>query len=97
MTRRTIHRLTGLLPLLLSLAALLLLIGALALRWAPEPDGDEGAPAHIFQLLIVAQLPLILAFLATAEGNDWRRTGKWLAAQLAAIVLALAPVFYFGL
>ena len=98
MDRQAIHRLAGLLPLLLSLAALGLVTSALLFNWVtPQPDGDEGAPAHIFQLLILAQLPLILIFLTTTESNDWKRTGKWLGLQVAAIGAALFPVFYFQL
>lgn len=98
MERQTIHRLAGILPLVLSLAAFALVTSALLFNWVtPQPDGDEGAPAHIFQLLIVAQPPLIILFLATTASNDWRRTGKWLALQAAAIGLALFPVFYFQL
>ena len=98
MDRQAVHRLAGFLPLLLSLAALGLVTSALLFNWVtPQPDGDEGTPAHIFQLLIAAQMPLIIIFLTTTEAHDWPRTGKWLAAQIAAIGLALFPVFYFQL
>jgi hypothetical protein len=58
---------------------------------------DEGAAAHIFQLLIAIQIPFVLAFLITA---DWRRVTQvagFVALQAAAIALAFGPVAFFKL
>lgn len=95
MHRRTLHRFCLVTPLLLSLAALALVTAALALGRAHPGDGDEGAIAHLFQLLLVAQLPLIAGFILTAEG--WRPLARGLALQALAIAAALAPVFIAGL
>lgn len=91
MSRQTINRLSALSPIVMSLLAVLLLGVALVTGW-DRGLKDEGAVAHIFQLLIVAQAPLVLLFLATA---DWRRRARvaaWLAAQALALGLAFAPV-----
>jgi hypothetical protein len=62
---------------------------------AREPD--EGATAHIFQLLLVAQVPVV-AFFAF----KWlpRRPGPALLVlglQAVAVLAALSPVFLFNL
>ena len=78
-------------PLVMSAAAILLLITALVTGWERGLK-DEGAVAHTWQLLIGLQLPLIAAFVATA---DWRRplgVVKVLALQAGALALAMAPV-----
>lgn len=96
MSRQTINRLCALSPIAMSLLALLLLGVALVTGW-DRGLKDEGAVAHLFQLLIVVQPPLVLLFLATA---DWRRRARvagWLAAQAAVLGLAFAPVAALGL
>lgn len=79
-------------PLVMSAAAVLLLILALKTGWGAGPPGDEGAAAHLWQLLVGLQLPLIAAFAATA---DWRRPSGALGIlglQLLGLMLAAAPV-----
>jgi hypothetical protein len=58
---------------------------------------DEGTAAHIFHLLIAAQFPLMAAYAVTAKWTRWRQVLKPFAVQVAAIVLAFAPVAYFRL
>jgi hypothetical protein len=69
-------------PLVMSLAALALLLGYVTIFGIVHHE-DEGAPAHIFQLLMVAQLP-IAAYFAI----------KWLPKRpiQALLVLALQAV-----
>ena len=69
-------------PLVLSLAALTLLLGYVAI-FGIVHHADEGAPAHIFQILMVAQLP-IMAYFAI----------KWLPKQpkQSLIVLAIQAI-----
>jgi hypothetical protein len=96
MGRQTINRLSALLPIALSLLALLVVGAAIATGW-DRGLKDEGAVAHIFQLLIAAQAPLIVLFLATADWRRITRVAAWLAAQAAALGLAFAPVAAFNL
>jgi hypothetical protein len=61
-----------------------------------EPQADEGAAAHIWQLLMVAQLPLIAYF-----GIRWvpaapRQGLIVLVTQLAFALVAAVPVFLLG-
>ena len=96
MTRQQINRLSGVAPVAMSLLAFAIVAAALATGFE-RGEKDEGALAHLFQLLIVAQAPFILAFLATAEWDRLVRVARWLALQVAALVLAFAPVAYFRL
>jgi hypothetical protein len=78
-------------PIVMSAAAILLLIVALTTGWERGLK-DEGVVAHTWQLLVGLQVPLIVAFLATA---DWRQPAgivKVLALQGVLLVLAMAPV-----
>ncbi|HEY5288934.1 MAG TPA: hypothetical protein VIJ59_02750 [Caulobacteraceae bacterium] len=86
-----LNRISATAPVIMSLAAVALLLFALVTGWERGLK-DEGAVAHIFQLLIALQAPLIVAFLATA---DWRRLPAIVrvgALQAGALILALAPV-----
>ncbi len=86
-----IRRPSAFLPVAMSLAALLLLLGHVALSGAAHA-ADEGATAHIFQLLIAAQLPVV-AFFASKWLPRAPRASLWvLAVQAAAILVALGPV-----
>ena len=80
----------------MSLVAFAVVLIAVLTGWG-DRGTDEGAGAHIFQLLIVAQIPLVLAFLATA---DWQRPTqviKPIALQAAALFLAFGSVAFFRL
>ena len=96
MVRQNINRISAIMPVILSVAALLLATMAGLAGWE-KGTADEGTLAHIFQLLIVAQVPFVLAFIATA---DWHRilpVARPLAIQAFAIALAFGPVAYFKL
>jgi hypothetical protein len=80
----------------MSLAAFLLVMVAVATGWGLDTK-DEGATAHIFHLLIVLQIPFILAFLVTADWSRFVRVAAVLCIQIVALALAFAPVHYFNL
>lgn len=80
----------------MSFAAFLLVLLAATAGWGQNAK-DEGAAAHIFQLLVVVQLPFILAFLTTADWSRFTRIAAVLSMQAIALVLAFAPVAYFNL
>ncbi len=59
------------------------------------PLKDEGTSAHLFQLSIVALVPVTLVFFATA---DWTRPGRMIgrvAFPAVLVVLSVAAVFYY--
>ena len=82
--------------IVLSALVLSFVLGVLATGWERNTR-DQGAAAHIVQLLMVAQLPLRLAYLVTANWSRWRDVVGHLVLQGAAIGVALAPVAYFKL
>lgn len=84
------NRLSGRILAGLSLVALLAVLSG----YIQPPQPDEGAAAHIFQLSIVAAIPVLLLFLATAECKQPLRTVKRLAIPAAALLLALAALYY---
>ena len=60
--RYLITRPTALVPIVMSLLALAILILALTLGVGRSTDGDEGAAAHIWQLLMIGQMPIVAFF-----------------------------------
>lgn len=93
MTRSRVNHLSFIIPLLFSGLALALVLANIVAAVPPQPD--ENASAHIFQLLIAAQLPLIALFVATADWRSWSPV-RLLAVQAAAIALACLPVWLAG-
>ncbi|MGZ3297572.1 MAG: hypothetical protein ACXU8O_01040 [Asticcacaulis sp.] len=83
-------------PVLMSFAAFAI-VGAYIVATGGRHQTDEGAIAHIFQLLIAAQLPVVVFFILR-----WIRSRPWacltlLAVQGLALALALLPVWYYRL
>jgi hypothetical protein len=76
----------------MSIAALLTVLYHLAtFGIAREPD--EGAAAHIWQLLMAGQLPIIAFYAVTWLPRAPRTALQVLAVQLGAALAALAPVY----
>lgn len=91
----TLKRPSALLPVALSLAALATVATALLLQ-GPAPQADEGTAAHLWQLCMGAQVPIILYFALRWVPQSPRQALPILALQLAAAVAAMAPVFLLG-
>jgi hypothetical protein len=75
----------------MSLAALALVIVYVAM-YGIVHQTDEGTPAHVFQLLIVGQIPVVAFFALKWLPKEPRRAVPVLALQAAAAVLAIATV-----
>lgn len=60
-------------------------------------EADEGTAAHIFQLLIATQLPVVAFFAIKWLPRSPRQAMQVLALQAAAGLAALAPVFLLEL
>lgn len=84
------------LPLAMSLGALVV-IGATATVFGISRQADEGTSAHLWQLLMAGQLPLLLFFIVRWWPRAPRQTVFVLALQAAALLLAAAPVFLLHL
>ena len=79
-------------PVAMSLAALATVLLRIALvGTAPEPD--EGTAAHIWQLLMALQLPIIAWFAIKWLPQTPRQALLVLGLQASAALAALAPVF----
>ena len=87
---------SGVVPIVMSALAFVTVISAVALFGARH-EPDEGAAAHIFQLLIAGQLPFLGWFAFHWLRRDFRSAVSVIGLQIAAIAVALFPVWYFGL
>jgi hypothetical protein len=96
MTRAHFHRIGAIAPFVLSLLALALVVVVLTTGWERQL-ADEGAAAHLFQLLVAAQLPLIGLYLATTARGTGRAALRTVAGQCAALCLPLGLVAAAGL
>lgn len=85
-----IHRASAWTLIGLSVTALLTVLSGFL--QAPQPD--EGTGAHVFQLAIVALLPIGLVFLGTADWRRPARVARELAAPAVVTALAFAVLFY---
>ena len=83
---------TAIIPLAMSLAALgVVLIHIAVAGVAREPD--EGTAAHVWQLLVAGQIPVIALFAVMWLPRAPREALLVLGMQAAAVVAAAAPVF----
>jgi hypothetical protein len=83
-------------PVVMSCAALATVLQHLA-RFGVVREADEGAAAHIWQLLMAAQIPIMVFFAITWLPRAPKEALPVLALQVAAVLAALAPVFLLGL
>ena len=84
---------TAFLPLAMSLAALVLVLAHFAM-FGNARQADEGADAHIFQLLLVLQLPIVAFFAIKWLPRATKPTLAILALQAAAGIAAIATVIF---
>jgi hypothetical protein len=96
MDTSTLRKPSALLPLAMSLAALATVIVHIAL-FGTAREADEGTAAHIWQLLMAGQVPIIAFFVVKWLPRNPRRALPVLALQAAAVLAALAPVYLLGL
>jgi hypothetical protein len=80
------------LPVAMSLGALAT-VGLFAAFHGTAPQADEGAAAHIWQLLMAAQGPIVLFFAIKWVPQSPRQGVPILALQIGAALAAMAPVF----
>jgi hypothetical protein len=88
----TLKQPSALIPLAMSIAALSLVLGHTMIYGAAR-EADEGAAAHLWQLLMAGQLPFIAFFAARWLPRAPAQAMVVLALQLVAGLAAAAPVF----
>lgn len=94
--RRIATRMSAFLPILMSLMAL----GAVLCHifvYGTARETDEGAVAHIWQILMAGQLPLLLFFMIRWVPRAPKQALCVVAAQAGAVLASMAPVFLLGL
>lgn len=79
-------------PVVMSLAALILVLVHLAMFGA-APQTDEGTSAHLWQMLMAAQVPFVAFFAIRWLPQNPRQASAVLALQGVAALGALAPVY----
>jgi hypothetical protein len=84
------------LPIAMSLAALALVLGHIAI-FGVVHETDEGTPAHLFQLLMAGQVPIMAYFALKCLPRAPRQALRVLGLQAAAMIAAFAPVYWFKL
>lgn len=88
-----LKRPTGFLPLVLSASALALIIGYVAFVGPdPSPTGDEGTAARIFQLLLMAQLFVMIVFAVAWLPRAFRAALLVLLLQAAAAAVPIVTI-----
>lgn len=80
----------------MSLTALTILLGHIAL-FGIVREADEGTAAHLFQLLIGGQVPIVAFFAVKWLPRAPKQALGVLAIQIIAALAACSPVFYFNL
>ncbi|TLY78474.1 MAG: hypothetical protein E6K41_14320 [Gammaproteobacteria bacterium] len=83
-------------PISMSIAALAMVLVSLAVSGVVR-DADEGAVAHLWQILIGGQLPLLAFFLIKWLPRAPQAALSVLALQILAAPAAMAPVYLLGL
>ena len=92
----TIKQPSAFLPVALSLVALALVLGHVAL-FGVVHEADEGTAAHIWQILMAAQVPIIAFFALKYVPQKPKQALLILALQIVAALTACAPVFFLKL
>jgi len=83
------------LPVVMSVAALAVL-GTYVMLFGTKPQPDEGTAAHLWQLLMAAQVPIIGIFAIKWLPRAPKQALAVLALQVGAAIAAAAPVFILG-
>jgi hypothetical protein len=84
------------LPMAMSLTALAVVIGHIAI-FGIAREADEGAAAHIWQLLMAGQLPVLAFFAIKWLPRAPRQALSVLALQAVAAASSMAPVYFLNL
>ncbi len=87
-----IKRPSAFVPVAMSLAALAIVLVHI-IRSGVAREGDEGTAAHLWQLMMAAQIPIVAFFAVRWLPQSPRLALPVLALQAVAALAALAPVY----
>jgi hypothetical protein len=96
MSISTMKRPSAWIPVAMSLIALAIVLIHIA-RFGTAREADEGTAAHLWQILMAGQLPIIAFFAIKWLPRTPQPALVVLALQAIAGLAAMAPVFYFRL
>lgn len=88
-----LKRPSALIPVAMSLAALAIVIGYAAI-FGTARQADEGTAAHVWQLLMAGQVPVVAFFAIKWLRAEPRRALPVLALQVGAALAAMFPVWW---
>ena len=92
MTFSTLKQPSAFIPIAMSFAAIgVVVFHIMTVGIAREPD--EGTAAHLWQILMVGQIPVIALFAVTSLPRAPRHAVSVLALQGLAVLAAVIPVF----
>lgn len=80
-------------PVTMSLTAFAM-VAIYLVVYSAERQSDEGIAAHIWELLLCAQMPLVCIFVIRWLPKAPQATLRVLALQLLALLVAIAPVYF---
>jgi len=92
----TLRRPSAWIPISMSLIALAIVLVHVA-RFGAARQADEGATAHLFQLLMAGQLPVLFWFAVKWLPREPKQASAILALQIVAVLAAFAPVYLLHL
>lgn len=84
------------LPMVMSVAALMMVLITISI-FGVVHERDEGAIAHIWQILMAGQMPILAFFAVRWLPRAPKQTMLVLALQTGAVLAAIAPVYYLKL
>ncbi len=87
--------LTAWIPIAMSLAALAIVLFHIAM-FGTARQSDEGAEAHMWQLLMAGQVPILIVYAVQWLPRAPKTALQVIGVQLGAAVAALAPVYLLG-
>jgi hypothetical protein len=89
-----LNRPSAFIPVVMSATALAIVLGY-AVMFGVAPQADEGIAAHLWQILMVGQFPIIAFFAIKWLPIQHKQTLLVLAVQLGAGLAAAFPVWWF--
>lgn len=92
-TAEIFKRPSAFLPIVMSLIAVSL-VGIHIAAHGTAAQRDEGSAAHLWQLLMAVQLPIIAFFMIRWTSRAPRAALAVFAVQIAAALAAFAPVYF---
>jgi hypothetical protein len=86
---------SAVIPIVMSMAALATVIYHIV-TFGTAPQADEGATAHLWQLLMAGQIPLVVFYAVKWLPRTPRTALPVLAVQIGAALAAAGPVYWLG-